>query len=111
MNHRAKLFAGSETSTGSKRISRIAGLIVAMLALTGGAPCGEAAEGPDEELIFIVAADMRNFAADGTWSKNFSGACEAVKKVGAGSFMVSPGDLDVEISVEDEIYFAVAALS
>jgi len=47
------------------------------------------------ELVFIVAADMRNFAADGEWSKNFSGACEAVKKVGAGSFMISPGDLDV----------------
>ena len=96
MNHRAKRFAGSERPTGSKRISRIAGLIVVTLALTGGVPCGEAAAGPDEELIFIVAADMRNFAADGTWSKNFSGACEAVKKVGAGSFMVSPGDLDVD---------------
>jgi hypothetical protein len=54
-----------------------------------------AAEDPGEDLVFIVAADMRNFAADGEWSKNFSGACEAVKKVGAGSFMISPGDLDV----------------
>jgi hypothetical protein len=48
-----------------------------------------------EDLVFIVAADMRNFAADGEWSKNFSGACEAVAEVGAGSFMISPGDLDV----------------
>jgi hypothetical protein len=47
------------------------------------------------DLVFIVAADMRNFAADGEWSKNFSGAVEAVKRVGAGSFMISPGDLDV----------------
>jgi hypothetical protein len=39
---------------------------------------------------------MRNFAADGEWSKNFSGACEAVKQVGAGAFMISPGDLDVD---------------
>ena len=46
-------------------------------------------------LVFIIAADMRNFAADGEWSKNFSGACEAIKEVGAGSFMISPGDLDV----------------
>jgi hypothetical protein len=55
-----------------------------------------AAEKAGEELVFVVAADMRNFAADGEWSKNFSGACEAVKAVGAGSFMISPGDLDVE---------------
>jgi hypothetical protein len=48
-----------------------------------------------DELVFIIAADMRNFAADGEWSKNFSGACEAVNRVGAGSFMISPGDLDV----------------
>jgi hypothetical protein len=54
-----------------------------------------AAEDPGDELVFVVAADMRNFAADGEWSKNFSGACEAVKEVGAGSFMISPGDLDV----------------
>jgi len=64
-----------------------------------------AAEDPGDELIFVVAADMRNFAADGEWSKNFSGACEAVKKVGAGSFMISPGDLDVRppSSVRDMI--------
>lgn len=49
-----------------------------------------------DELVFIVAADMRNFAADGQWSENFSGACEAIKRVGQGSFMVSPGDLDVD---------------
>jgi len=54
-----------------------------------------AAEDQGDDLVFIVAADMRNFAADGEWSKNFSGACEAVKEVGAGSFMISPGDLDV----------------
>jgi hypothetical protein len=54
-----------------------------------------AAAGPAEDLVFIIAADMRNFAADGEWSKNFSGACEAVAEAGAGSFMISPGDLDV----------------
>ena len=54
-----------------------------------------AANDAGDELVFIVAADMRNFAADGEWSKNFSGACEAIKEVGAGSFMISPGDLDV----------------
>ena len=54
------------------------------------------ADEPADELVFIVAADMRNFAATGEWSKDFSGACEAVKRVGKGAFMVSPGDLDVD---------------
>ncbi len=64
--------------------------------LAGVLPAPAAAEGPGDELVFIVAADMRNFAADGEWSKNFSGACEAAKAVGPGSFMISPGDLDVD---------------
>jgi len=54
-----------------------------------------AASDTGDELVFVIAADMRNFAADGEWSKNFSGACEAIKAVGPGSFMISPGDLDV----------------
>ena len=53
------------------------------------------AQVPSGDLVFIIAADMRNFAADGEWSKNFSGACEAINEVGPGSFMISPGDLDV----------------
>lgn len=55
-----------------------------------------AADAQGDDLVFIVAADMRNFAADGEWSNNFSGACEAVKAIGAGAFMISPGDLDVD---------------
>lgn len=66
-----------------------------VVAAVGLAASPAAPEGPEEPLVFIVAADMRNFAADGEWSKNFSGACEAVKAAGAGSFMISPGDLDV----------------
>lgn len=68
----------------------VASLLVAAALLVGPA------EAVDDELVFIVAADMRNFAADGEWSRNFSGACEAAKEVGAGSFMISPGDLDVD---------------
>jgi len=47
------------------------------------------AEDLDEGLVFIVAADMRK-AATG----EFSGACEAIREAGRGSFMISPGDLD-----------------
>ena len=66
-----------------------------MLIVAGTVSVPLQAQDSHEDLVFIVAADMRNFAADGEWSKNFSGACEAVKEVGAGSFMISPGDLDV----------------
>lgn len=63
--------------------------------LVGALPTAVAEE-PGHELVFIVAADMRNFSADGEWSKNFSGACEAAKEIGPGAFMISPGDLDVD---------------
>ncbi len=71
-------------------------VVLVLCAFLAGAPPAVAAEEPGDELVFIVAADMRNFAADGEWSKNFSGACEAVKEVGPGAFMISPGDLDVD---------------
>ena len=65
------------------------------LLLVGISPMAATDEGPVDGLVFIIAADMRNFAVDGETSKNFSGACEAIKEVGAGAFMISPGDLDV----------------
>lgn len=71
-------------------------VILIVCAVLAGAPPAISAEKSGDDLVFIVAADMRNFAADGEWSKNFSGACEAAKAVGAGSFMISPGDLDVD---------------
>ena len=75
--------------------SRSFAAVVFVLIAGGIFPIPLQAEDPNGDLVFIIAADMRNFAADGEWSKNFSGACEAVKEVGAGSFMISPGDLDV----------------
>jgi hypothetical protein len=74
----------------------LASALIVFCGVLAGALSAVEAEAPGDELVFIVAADMRNFAADGEWSKNFSGACEAVNAVGAGSFMISPGDLDVD---------------
>ena len=74
---------------------RISSAIVFGLIIAGCFSATTRANEPNGDLVFIVAADMRNFAADGEWSKNFSGACEAINEVGAGSFMISPGDLDV----------------
>ena len=59
------------------------------------APGPVGAEESDGDLVFIVAADMRNFAHPDKGTTHFSGACEAIKGVGAGAFMISPGDLDV----------------
>lgn len=47
-------------------------------------------------LAFTVAGDMRSFTentkADG--KRFFDGACEAMKRVGPGAFLISPGDFD-----------------
>jgi len=44
---------------------------------------------------FIVAADMRYMAKEEYRNSSyFQGACEAIKKCGKGSFMISPGDID-----------------
>lgn len=50
---------------------------------------------PKESFRFSVTADMRdNAGAENDDVYNFRGALEALKKVGAGEFMISPGDID-----------------
>jgi hypothetical protein len=47
-------------------------------------------------LEFCAAGDMRSFTenAKGDGRRFFDGVCEAMKKVGPGSFLISPGDFD-----------------
>jgi 3',5'-cyclic AMP phosphodiesterase CpdA len=66
-----------------------------VLIVAGFFSLSTAAEDPGDELVFIVAADMRDFAHSDKGSTHFSGACEAIAAAGKGSFMISPGDLDV----------------
>lgn len=77
------------------RHSITAAVVIGVL-LAGFSPVAMAAEDDGGGLVFIVAADMRNFAHTDLGPTQFSGACEAIKKIGAGSFMISPGDLDVD---------------
>ncbi|MDO8540020.1 MAG: hypothetical protein Q7S40_06215 [Opitutaceae bacterium] len=60
-----------------------------------------AAAPSDSELSFVVAGDMRSFTenakADGR--KFFDGACVAMKRVGPGAFLISPGDADPPAAV------------
>ncbi len=49
----------------------------------------------DKSYAFIVTADMRQYAGpEYESSQYFQGTCEAIRSVGKGAFMVSPGDID-----------------
>lgn len=64
----------------------LAGLVLALTIAGCARPAG---------FSFDVTADMRSFTApDHPGSAYFQGACEAIRRVGPGAFMVSPGDLD-----------------
>jgi hypothetical protein len=55
----------------------------------------------DIELIFSAAADMRDYT--GSNPNHFRGACERIAAGGAGSFMVSPGDIDPPDGVYEDL--------
>lgn len=56
-----------------------------------------------EEFSFIVAADWRYFATEEYHSSEyFMGALEAMKDVGPGEFMISPGDVE-PVDISDEL--------
>jgi 3',5'-cyclic AMP phosphodiesterase CpdA len=67
-------------------------LLFVDVAAFGQSPRPGAAPG----LAFTVAGDMRSFTenpnADG--KRFFDGACEAMRRVGPGAFLISPGDFD-----------------
>lgn len=72
-------------------------LVAAGLALALRAFANQPDAAPAESgLAFTVAGDMRSFTentkADG--KRFFDGACEAMKRVGPGAFLMSPGDFD-----------------
>lgn len=49
----------------------------------------------DDSYAFVVTVDMRQYAGpEFESSQYFQGACEAIREVGKGAFMISPGDID-----------------
>lgn len=72
-----------------------------LLAIVASLATGCSSETPpaDTGLTFTVAADMREF----TGATEFRGAVEAIRSAGAGSFMISPGDIDPPGPVHDVI--------
>jgi predicted phosphodiesterase len=70
-------------------------LAAALLALSALAALAQDATSASDSWSFITAGDMRNFTGPASGGKRyFDGVCQAVKLVGAGAFMLSPGDCD-----------------
>jgi len=78
---------------------------LAFLSLDGCATGGASKLSKGKVLFsFEVAADMREFAGPGYQSSEyFVGTCEAIRDVGKGAFMVSPGDIDPPANVYSTI--------
>ncbi len=67
------------------------------------AQCVQVTDSKDS-FSFDVAADMRGYAEpEYRSSEYFQGVCEAIKEVGRGKFMISPGDIDPPYHVNKTI--------
>ena len=66
--------------------------------------CNSNQQNFNNAFTFIAAADMRFYATEKyRTSQHFLGAVEAIKRVGAGAFMISPGDIDPPRAVREVI--------
>lgn len=84
---------GSKVQIGRRLRVRAWVVAVAWLALALGQAAAQTNE--QETFSFIVAGDMRKFTGPAPAGQRFfDGACEAMKSLGAGAFMISPGDID-----------------
>ncbi len=75
----------------------VIGLILVLLVVLAGCSTLGSWKRSDREAAFsfIVVADIRQFAEPQYKSSQyFLGACESIREIGKGSFMVSPGDID-----------------
>src|SRR5512137_1156925 len=71
------------------------GIALACLALVACRSAVSTKGHESDNFSFAAAGDMRNFAGPAPAGKRyFDGACEALQQVGAGAFLVSPGDFD-----------------
>lgn len=80
--------------------------LLAALLLLPGCITAEQKRLPAKDTLFSfdVTADMREFADPNHQSPQyFRGACEAIRDIGKGAFMVSPGDIDPPQYVSDMI--------
>lgn len=80
----------------TRRIFTRSTLLVFLSVFVGGLSLPAAEQKPAAvEFSFFVAGDMQNFAAGAPEGKRyFDGACEAMQRVGAGAFLLTPGDVN-----------------
>lgn len=76
-------------------------VLIAVVFLLAGLALNACRTAPKvEKYSFISAGDMRGFTNGAPAGKRyFDGACEAIQRVGAGEFMITPGDFDPPASV------------
>jgi len=66
--------------------------------------CNQATREFDDAFEFIAAADMRYYVAnEDSTIRHFMGALQEIKKVGAGNFLISTGDIDPPDQVREAI--------
>jgi len=71
------------------------GFVLVLILLLGFISCSQNQDDFSDALTFIAAADWRYFSLEEYRNpKQFLGAVQAMKEVDAGSFMISPGDID-----------------
>lgn len=74
---------------------RAVGIILSCLAVNACRMAGPTGRPSSDNFAFVVAGDMRNFAGGAPAGKRyFDGACEALRRIGPGAFMITPGDFD-----------------
>jgi len=78
------------------RCKMIRTILVVLLIIVNTTPAKtEVLSNIDSSFAFIVTTDMREFAGpEFQTSQYFLGTCEAIRDIGKGSFMISPGDID-----------------
>jgi Calcineurin-like phosphoesterase len=70
-------------------------VLLACLAFSPSRASAQTNPATPAEFSFLVAGDMRHFVGPAPRGERyFDGACEAMKRVGAGAFLISPGDID-----------------
>jgi hypothetical protein len=69
--------------------------VLVSVALVAGRASGQTNPAAAEDFSFVAAGDMRQFVGPAPAGlRYFDGACEAMKAIGPGAFMIGPGDID-----------------
>lgn len=78
---------------GHSLVVRLCGVVLVSLSLFGACSIGLRHGASTEAFSFIAAGDMRGFVGPAPAGKQyFDGLCDALKAIGPGAFMISPGD-------------------